>query len=589
MFVLPFRPVYDANGKFIPGAKAWFTLTGTNTPIPVYSDAGLTVALSNPTIASSSGKFPVSYLNPEVTYRVRIYDSGVQFVDGAPVGGSTPIEEYDPYIPTEQGATGSQGNPGGNTMAIGLFSAASTLSIPTGTDLVQTSGYSVVGTGAALYSYSSSIDAAYVTANPTTSFRSSNGRGFKLATGQVLTPQKLGASSSSVAGTSDNGIIGGTGTFAALSADPARTAWDALGTDPTVSGNSLGLTGHQIANSTNSAWVIAGRSSYYSAVGSTTSSVAVNGYGSLTMTYGGDNWNNHLAGFLLSMHSDLIQGMGADGVTPKGSHGFIVGGSFQQVAGDYSGSLGGQMKQVYALQTVALGGKNIKIGSLANVDAVRRGGTLGGITLTFTSGFQSVMLGGESNTMAADNSATVGGKTNSVTGAQAVALGGESNSATALDAVVMGRDAVADVTYAMTRSSGKFGSAGDNQSYMFNARREFTGATNFLSVSGGSGVDLYTPAANSLVLFDMLISIVRTDTPGQTAAYRLVGSCTNIGGGLAIKAQTLTLIHEDDALYNAAAEIVGGSTRLGVRITTPSAGHTVRAAADIRLHVTRVA
>lgn len=97
MFVLPFRPVYDTNGKFIPGAKAWFTLTGTNTPSPVYSDAGITVALANPIIASAAGKFPKAYLKPGVTYRVRIYDAGVRFVDGAPVGGSTPIEEYDPY------------------------------------------------------------------------------------------------------------------------------------------------------------------------------------------------------------------------------------------------------------------------------------------------------------------------------------------------------------------------------------------------------------------------------------------------------------------------------------------------------------
>lgn len=73
-----------------------------------------------------------------------------------------------------------KGDPGGNVMAIGLFTAASGLSIPVGTDLVQTSGYSQSGRGAARYGYSATVDAAYVTAHPRSSFMSANGRGFRL-------------------------------------------------------------------------------------------------------------------------------------------------------------------------------------------------------------------------------------------------------------------------------------------------------------------------------------------------------------------------------------------------------------------------
>lgn len=79
-----------------------------------------------------------------------------------------------------QGAGAFKGDPGGNAMAIGTFSIASTLTIPGGTDLVQTSGYSVAGRGQARYAYDAAVDAAYVTANPRSSFRTVNGRGFRL-------------------------------------------------------------------------------------------------------------------------------------------------------------------------------------------------------------------------------------------------------------------------------------------------------------------------------------------------------------------------------------------------------------------------
>ena len=87
---------------------------------------------------------------------------------------------------------GFKGDPGGNVMAIGLFSAASGLTIAVGTDLVRTAGYSAAGRGSALYSYDAAVDAAYVTANPRTSFVSANGRGFKLAE-LIVTPYMFGA------------------------------------------------------------------------------------------------------------------------------------------------------------------------------------------------------------------------------------------------------------------------------------------------------------------------------------------------------------------------------------------------------------
>jgi hypothetical protein len=96
-FYLPFRPALDANMKTIPGAQAWFTLPGTNTPVAVYSDNVLAIPRTNPIVANAIGRFPVSYMDDAIEYRVRIYD------EDAVVGVDTPLEDYDPYIPIEAG------------------------------------------------------------------------------------------------------------------------------------------------------------------------------------------------------------------------------------------------------------------------------------------------------------------------------------------------------------------------------------------------------------------------------------------------------------------------------------------------------
>lgn len=108
MFVLPFRPAYDSNGRTVPGAQAWFTLTGTNTETPVYSDSALTVEHANPLVADGLGKFPRAYLDPAVTYRLRVY------TEDATVGVDSPItdHDYDPYTGAEQGSQGLQGDAG---------------------------------------------------------------------------------------------------------------------------------------------------------------------------------------------------------------------------------------------------------------------------------------------------------------------------------------------------------------------------------------------------------------------------------------------------------------------------------------------
>jgi hypothetical protein len=86
----------------------------------------------------------------------------------------------------------AKGDPGGNALAVGLFTAVSLMNVAVGVDLIMTNGYSSIGQGVARYRYDVAVDAAYVAQNPRTSVRTSNGRGFRLAE-PVITVEMLGA------------------------------------------------------------------------------------------------------------------------------------------------------------------------------------------------------------------------------------------------------------------------------------------------------------------------------------------------------------------------------------------------------------
>jgi hypothetical protein len=107
-------------------------------------------------------------------------------------------------------AVGPKGDPGGNTMAIGLFDDAHLLTIPVGTDMVRTSGYATPGKGVADYVFDVAVDAAYVAANPRTSFTSANSRGFRLVT-EFPNAHQFGAegdaSATGSSGTNDTAAI----------------------------------------------------------------------------------------------------------------------------------------------------------------------------------------------------------------------------------------------------------------------------------------------------------------------------------------------------------------------------------------------
>lgn len=116
LFYLPFRPVIDANGLPVAGAKLYFYATGTTTPQAIYSTSALSTQLTNPVEANAAGVFPNIYLNDALDYRLVIKDAA----------GAT-LYDLDPYI---AGVAGEKGDTG-DTGPTGTVSGASTFVVDT--------------------------------------------------------------------------------------------------------------------------------------------------------------------------------------------------------------------------------------------------------------------------------------------------------------------------------------------------------------------------------------------------------------------------------------------------------------------------
>lgn len=167
--------VTDEYDRPVPGAQIYvYDVAGNQATLT--SDG--TLPLAQPVVADEFGVY--RYYADGGVYREDTYHTGkLRYREAAVVIGD--------------GGGIFKGDPGGNVMAIGLFNAASSLTIPVGTDLVQTSGYSAKGKGAARYFHDATVDAAYATANPRTSFVDQAGRGFKLDVSNGVAVTQTGA------------------------------------------------------------------------------------------------------------------------------------------------------------------------------------------------------------------------------------------------------------------------------------------------------------------------------------------------------------------------------------------------------------
>jgi hypothetical protein len=100
LFYDPVARPLSATGTSLPNGYYNFYVSGTTNPAQVYQDAALTLpypaaslngssALYTVIQADGTGAMPVMFLNPEVIYRVQLYNSTWQL-----------IEDVDPYVPS---------------------------------------------------------------------------------------------------------------------------------------------------------------------------------------------------------------------------------------------------------------------------------------------------------------------------------------------------------------------------------------------------------------------------------------------------------------------------------------------------------
>ncbi len=89
---LPFVPAFNASGLIAGSSKLKFYLTETTTPANVYADPDLSTSLGSTVTADAFGRFVAIYLDPDVTYRVRLETSLgalIQEADGINYGGAS--------------------------------------------------------------------------------------------------------------------------------------------------------------------------------------------------------------------------------------------------------------------------------------------------------------------------------------------------------------------------------------------------------------------------------------------------------------------------------------------------------------------
>lgn len=95
---------FDLNGVPLPGAKLEFFITGTSTPLAVFTDNALTVAHTNPVIADSAGRFAPIYLQ-DADYKVILKDAADVVIDTIdPVHGAAAGGDASNFLVTPTGS-----------------------------------------------------------------------------------------------------------------------------------------------------------------------------------------------------------------------------------------------------------------------------------------------------------------------------------------------------------------------------------------------------------------------------------------------------------------------------------------------------
>jgi len=94
-FVSPQQQFISYAGRPYAGGLLYFYFSGTSVPTPTYQDEALSIPNTNPVVLDSAGDAGNIFLDPGITYKVKLTDSS-----------NNPIWTFDPVIPTDSN-TGS--------------------------------------------------------------------------------------------------------------------------------------------------------------------------------------------------------------------------------------------------------------------------------------------------------------------------------------------------------------------------------------------------------------------------------------------------------------------------------------------------
>jgi hypothetical protein len=166
------------SGLPLAGSVVTLFLTGTQIPVALYTSNSVIGPTHLNPFTSDAGV--EEFYVPDGTYDILVQRSG-----RTTLVRDQEIYDFSDFVTPSKG---DKGDPGGNVMAAGPFSVLSAggTAIPAGTTLIRTSSYTAGSMrGSARYVYDPAVNAAFVTANPRTSFLSSDTRGFRLDPDQI--------------------------------------------------------------------------------------------------------------------------------------------------------------------------------------------------------------------------------------------------------------------------------------------------------------------------------------------------------------------------------------------------------------------
>lgn len=243
---------------------------------------------------------------------------------------------------------------------------------------------------------------------------------------------------------------------------------------------------------------------------------------------GGDTDLDHLAGTICGgAHHKMMKNTA---VVPTGSHGFIGGGSYQEVYGDYAGIGFGTLNKNYAIKAAILGGDSNRIGNTTDQTVGR-------------------------------NSFIGSGYLNTIDGQYAWIPSGENCKATAAHSGAYGKQAVSFMYGTVAHSGGAFTVAGDNQTHRGRLRRITTDGIATQLLLDGAALPLIM-GSSTLWAGRLLINAYRTDVL-ETASYVLTFSAHCAAGVATIKSSNLTVLHEDNAAFN--VDVIASGAQVQVR------------------------